>query len=235
MHRDQVVLAWSGGKDAAWALHVLRQRDDINVVALLTTLTEGHRRASMQGIRLDVVQAQADAAGLPLLESWIPQQCDNATYVQRFGASLAAARRRWPDVRTIAFGDLFLDDIRQWRQSQCEAIGWASLFPLFGADTAQLARQMIEGGLYADLCCVDTQVLDARFSGRAFDRALLSELPAAIDPCGEHGEFHTCVSAGPMFCAPLRLQRGEQVLCEQRFAYTDFLPAGSPATQRAGA
>ena len=220
-----VLLCWSGGKDAAWALHTLRQRDDIRVVALLSTLTEGHGRASMQGVREEVLQAQADAAGLPLLRAWIPQACNNAVYLQRMAQALAAARQRWPALRTLAFGDLLLEDIRQWRERQFAGLGWDCRFPLFGNDTGALARRMIDGGLRAHLCCVDTQVLDAGFAGRAFDHALLGALPLGIDPCGENGEFHTCVGAGPMFRAPLQLRAGATVLREARYAYTDFMTA----------
>lgn len=220
-----VLLSWSGGKDAAWALHVLRQRGDIEVVALLSTLTEGHDRASMQGVRDEVLRLQADAAGLPLLRAWIPQACDNAGYLQRMAQALGDARRRWPALRTLAFGDLLLEDIRQWRQRQYAALDWDCLFPLFGQDTAALARRMVDAGLRARLCCVDTRMLDAAFAGHAFDHALLDALPAGIDACGENGEFHTCVSAGPMFRAPLDLRMGQTVLREARYAYTDFLPA----------
>lgn len=222
--RTSALLSWSGGKDAAWTLHALRQAGDVEVVGLLCTLTEGRDRASMQGVRREVVQTQADAAGLPLVEAWIPQQCDNATYEAAFAAALGSARERWPGLETIAFGDLLLADVRDWRQASCARLGWRSLFPLFGADTARIARQMIEAGLRTHLCCVDTQLLDAGFAGRAFDQALLADLPDGVDPCGENGEFHTCVSAGPMFDRPLPLQRGDTVLCDGRFAYTDFKP-----------
>lgn len=223
--RVPLLLAWSGGKDSAWALHVLRERKDVDVVALLTTLTEGFDRVSMQGIRRDVLHAQAQAVALPLLESWIPQDCDNARYQAAFSQALKEATSRWPGLRDIAFGDLLLKDIRQWREGLCERLAWRAHFPLFGSDTAALAREMIEAGLHAHLCCVDTTQLDARFAGRAFDLALLDELPADIDPCGENGEFHTCVVDGPMFAAPIRVRRGDTVLREGRFAYTDWLLA----------
>lgn len=216
------LLAWSGGKDAAWALHALRQRGEVEVVGLLTTLTEGYDRISMQGIRRDVLHAQARAARLPVIEAWIPQRADNATYVASFARALGQARERWPALSHIAFGDLFLADIRAWRELLCAELGWTPLFPLFGSDTAALARGMIDGGLRANLCCVDTQQLNASFAGRAFDAALLAELPSTIDPCGENGEFHTCVSAGPMFAAPVALERGDTVLRDGRFAYADF-------------
>ena len=217
-----VLLSWSGGKDAAWTLHVLRQRHDVEVVGLVTTITEGFERISMQGIRVDVLYAQARAAGLPVMEARIPQGADNSIYEAAFAGALHAARTRWPALRTIAFGDLFLDDIRAWRQAQCATLDWDALFPLFGSDTSMLAREMQQQGLCAALCCVDTTQLDARFAGHVFDGTLLDALPPQIDPCGEHGEFHTCVYDGPMFAAPLPLVQGGTVLRDARFAYTDF-------------
>jgi uncharacterized protein (TIGR00290 family) len=220
--RKPVLLAWSGGKDAAWALHRLRQRDDVEVVALLSSVTIEYARASMQGVRRDVLQAQAAAAGLPLLEAAIPVACDNATYETAMAHALAEANARWPALRTAAFGDLLLEDIRAWRETQCARAGWEVMTPLFGSDTARLARDMVAGGLRATVCCVDTQQLEAGFAGRAFDDALLDALPAGVDPCGENGEFHTCVADGPMFAQPLALERGDTVLRDGRFAYTDF-------------
>lgn len=219
------LLSWSGGKDAAWTLHAARMRGELEIVGLLTTLTEGHDRVSMQGIRRDVLHAQARATGLPVVEAWIPQAASNAAYEAAFGDALAEAARRWPGVRDIAFGDLFLADIKAYRDALCARFGWTPHYPLFGRDTAQLARAMIDGRLRASLCCVDTARLDPRFAGRAFDATLLDELPAGVDPCGENGEFHTCVAAGPMFDAPLALQRGETGLRDGRFAYTDVMLA----------
>lgn len=216
------MLAWSGGKDAAWTLHTLRQRDDVEVVALLTTLTEGFDRVSMQGIRRDVLHAQADAAKLPVLESWIPQQADNTTYETAFANTLAQAQQRWPGIKDIAFGDLLLTDVRDWRNALCARHGWQTHYPLFGADTPSLAREMIAGGLRAGLCCVDTEQLDASFAGHDFNLDLMGQLPAGIDHCGERGEFHTCVRAGPMFAQPLRVAQGETMLRDGRFAFTDW-------------
>jgi uncharacterized protein (TIGR00290 family) len=217
-----VLLSWSGGKDAAWTLHALRQRDDVEVVGLVTTITEGYERIAMQGIRVDVLHAQAGAVGLPVIEARMPQRASNAIYEQAFGDALRRARERRPGLGQVAFGDLFLADIRAWREALCLRLGWTPLFPLFGSDTAALAREMIAGGLRANVCCVDTQQLDASFSGRAFDLEMLAALPANVDPCGENGEFHTCVSGGPMFARPLAIDRGETVLRDGRFAYTDF-------------
>ena len=220
-----LLLAWSGGKDAAWTLHTLRQRDDVRVVGLLTTVTAGYERIAMHGIRRDVLHAQADAVGLPLIESVISQGCDNDTYEASFAAALRTAGERWPGLHTIAFGDLRLADVRAWREALCDRHGWRIQTPLFGTDTAVLARTMIAAGLRTHLCCVDTEQLDAAFSGRLFDHELLAELPGTCDPCGEDGEFHTLVSAGPMFARPLRIERGESVLRDGRFAFTDFLLA----------
>jgi uncharacterized protein (TIGR00290 family) len=222
MQRHPILLSWSGGKDAAWTLHTLRGRPDVEVVALLTTVTEGFERIAMHGIRRDILQAQAGATGLPLIEARIPQQCDNARYEAAFATALAHARARWPELQTIAFGDLFLEDVRAWRETLCARLDWNIETPLFGANTATLAREMIEGGLRATLCCVDTTQLAGEFSGREFDAALLDDLPAGVDPCGERGEFHTCVHAGPMFAHPLAVRTGERVLREERFTYTDL-------------
>ena len=220
-----VLLSWSGGKDAAWTLHVLRQRDDVEVVGLVSTITEGYERIAMQGIRVEILHAQAAAAGVPVIEARMPQRASNEVYEQVFAGALARARQQWPGLNTIAFGDLFLADVKAWRDALCAHLGWTPRYPLFGSDTPVLAREMIAGGLRAALCCVDTQQLDAAWSGREFDVALLDSLPEGVDPCGENGEFHTCVRAGPMFRHPLGLERGETVLRDQRFAYTDFLLA----------
>ena len=218
----QVLLSWSGGKDAAWTLHGLRQRDDVEVVGLVTTITEGFERVAMQGIRLEVLHAQARATGLPVLEARLPQQASDAVYASAFAAALARARARWPGLRHIAFGDLFLEDIRLWRAALCARLGWTPMFPLFGSDTATLARTMLAGGLRAGVCCVDTTQLDPRFAGCAFDLAFLDALPPGVDPCGENGEFHTCAWDGPMFERPVEIVRGDDVLRDDRFLYTDF-------------
>ncbi|QSX79931.1 Dph6-related ATP pyrophosphatase [Agrilutibacter solisilvae] len=203
-------------------MHTLRQDPRWQVVGLLTTVTDGYERIAMHGIRREILLAQARAAGLPVLEARIPQACDNDTYTASFAAALAQAAQRWPGLSTIAFGDLFLADVRAWRQALCAGLGWDIQTPLFGADTTQLAAAMITGGLRARLCCVDTQQLDADFCGREFDAALLRDLPAGVDPCGENGEFHTCVHAGPMFDRALALVPGERVLREARFEYVEL-------------
>lgn len=220
-----LLVSWSGGKDAAWALHVLRQQPGVEVVGLVTTLTEGYDRIAMQGIRREILHAQAEAAGLPVIEAWMPQRADNGVYEATFADALARARARWTGLADIAFGDLFLADIRAYREALCARHGWTPHFPVFDATpghTTRVAQAMLQAGLRAHLTCVDTTQLDGAFAGRAFDAALLADLPDTCDPCGENGEFHTVVSAGPMFTTPLTLARGEQVLREERFLYTDF-------------
>ena len=217
-----VLLSWSGGKDAAWALHALREQADFQVVGLMTTITAEYDRASMQGIRREVLHAQADAVGLPLMEVSIPAKCGNADYEAALHDGLRRATHRWPGLHTMAFGDLHLEDIRAYRATQLAGQGWNILTPIFGSDTARLAREMIAGGLRASLCCVDTTQLPASFAGRRFDLDLLAEFPIGIDHCGENGEFHTCIYDGPMFNRPIALTQGETVVRDARFAYTDF-------------
>ncbi|CAN5620308.1 ATPase [soil metagenome] len=221
-----MLLSWSGGKDAAWTLQVLRARGEVEVVGLLTSITEGDERAAMQGIRVDVLRAQATVAGLPLIEVRMPRHAGNDVYEARLASGLQAACTRWPGLSHIAFGDLFLADIRAWREALCARLGWTPLFPLFGSDTAALARAMLAGGLRARVCCVDTHQLDAAFAGHDFDAALLDALPRTVDPCGEHGEFHTCVHDGPMFERSLELAAGDTILLDDRFACTDYGLAG---------
>ena len=223
--RHDVLIAWSGGKDCLMALDRLTADSRWRVVGLLTTVTRQFDRVAMHGIRRDVLQAQARALGLPLIESQLDWPASNASYETAFTASLAAARERWPGLERIAFGDLFLADVRAWREALLQRCGWHGVFPLWGEDTADLARRFVAAGHRAVLTCVDTTRLAADFAGREFDADLLDSLPAGCDPCGEHGEFHTLSHAGPSFTAPLRLERGISVRREDRFQYTDFLLA----------
>ena len=223
--RRDVLIAWSGGKDCLMALDRLTADPRWRVVGLLTTVTRQFDRVAMHGIRRDVLQAQARALGLPLIESQLDWPASNASYETAFTASLAAARERWPGLERIAFGDLFLADVRAWREALLQRCGWHGVFPLWGEDTADLARRFVAAGHRAVLTCVDTTRLAADFAGREFDADLLDSLPAGCDPCGEHGEFHTLSHAGPSFTAPLRLERGISVRREDRFQYADFLLA----------
>jgi uncharacterized protein (TIGR00290 family) len=220
--RPRCWLAWSSGKDSAWALHRLRQADEVDVVALLTTVNAVHDRVAMHAVRRCLLEAQAEAAGLPLVPVLIPSPCSNAQYEQAMGTAVDHARVE--GVTMMAFGDLFLEDIRAYREKMLAGTGIAPLFPVWGTDTAALAREMIAGGLRAHLTCVDPRVLPARFAGRAFDQSLLDELPPAVDPCGERGEFHSFVSAGPMFRHVIPV-RGGAVVERDGFVFADLLPA----------
>jgi uncharacterized protein (TIGR00290 family) len=216
----RVLLSWSSGKDSAWTLHVLRQQPDIEVVGLLTTLNTEFERVAMHSTRLSVLEAQAKAAELPLWIVPLPWPCSNEIYEAR----MAEACKRAVDqhVDAIAFGDLFLQDVRAYRETKLKPTGLEPLFPLWEIPTDALAREMIAGGLRAKLTCVDPKQLPASFAGRDFDDALLRDFPPGIDPCGERGEFHTCVYAGPMFSAPLDLEAGE-VVERDGFVFADFL------------
>jgi diphthamide synthase (EF-2-diphthine--ammonia ligase) len=218
-----VLLAWSGGKDCLMALARLRADPRWQPVGLLTTINRVHDRVAMHGIRRDVLRAQAGALRLPLVEAAIEWPSDNAAYEQAHSEALQRARKRWPGLRHCAFGDLFLEDVRDYRVRQLASDNWRPLFPLWGEDTAALARQFIADGHRAYVACVDTSQLAAEFCGREYDAAFLDTLPVGIDPCGERGEFHTLSWAGPQFAATLALRRGESVLRDERFRFTDFM------------
>lgn len=218
---EPILLSWSSGKDSAWALHVLRKQG-VKIAGLLTTLNSEFNRVAMHGVRQELLQAQARAAGLALWEVPLPWPCSNEQYEALMSEAMGRARRE--GIQTVAFGDLFLEDIRAYREQKMAQVGMKCLFPLWGSNTRELAREMIAGGLRAKLVCVDTKQLDARFAGREFDAALLADLPSGVDPCGERGEFHTFAWAGPMFKAPLALKGGETVV-RDGFAFADVLPA----------
>ena len=215
----RVLVSWSSGKDSAWTLHLLRQSDDCDIVGLLTTLNTEFDRVAMHGTRRSVLEAQAKAAGLPLWIVPLPWPCSNEVYEQEMKGICECAVREGVDA--IAFGDLFLADVRAYREAQLRPTGLEPLFPLWQQPTATLAREMIAGGLRAKLACVDTKQLAQSFVGGEFDVALLDGLPPETDPCGERGEFHTCVYAGPMFASPVPLRAGE-VVNRDGFAYADF-------------
>jgi uncharacterized protein (TIGR00290 family) len=220
----KTLLSWSTGKDSAWSLHVLRRTPGIEVAGLFTTVNAAFDRVAMHAVRRALLEAQAAAAGLPLHVIEIPWPCPNEAYEARMGAFVAEQMAR--GVVAMAFGDLFLEDIRAYREQKLAGTGIAPLFPLWGRDTAVLAEEMIAGGLEAHLTCVDPRKLPAHFAGRAFDHALLAELPEGVDPCGENGEFHTCVSAGPMFSAAIAVRRGV-VEARDGFVFADLLPAAA--------
>jgi uncharacterized protein (TIGR00290 family) len=215
-----LALSWSGGKDSALALWALREKLGTEPVALLTTITEDYDRISMHAVRSELLRAQAKATGIELVEIPIPAGCVNATYEERM--ELALTSPPLDGVPTIAFGDLFLEDVRAYRETRLAGAGRTALFPLWRRDTTALAREFIAAGFEATLVSVDPNQLDPAFVGRRFDGALLAELPAGVDPCGENGEFHTFVHAGPVFEAPIAVELGEAVM-RDGFAFQDLL------------
>jgi uncharacterized protein (TIGR00290 family) len=221
--REPVIVSWSSGKDSALMLTALRDDPHVEPVALLTTVTSGYDRVSIHGVRRDLLAAQAHALGLPLHEMWLEPASSNSAYETALAAALADLRDRYPGVRRIAYGDLFLEDVRRYREERLTAFGWEGIFPLWGLPTPTLARSFVERGFEARLVCVDTTTLDARYSGRSFDAELLAELPANVDPCGEGGEFHTFASYGPGFAGRVEYDVGEVVMREGRFAYCDLV------------
>ncbi|HET7588885.1 MAG TPA: ATP-binding protein [Solirubrobacterales bacterium] len=220
---DALALSWSGGKDSALALWRLREERGVEPVALLTTLTEDYDRVSMHAVRGELLRAQARATGIELVEVGIPAACVNEVYEERMAAALASPPL--DRASTIAFADLFLADIRAYREERLASIGRNALFPLWDRDTGDLAREFLAAGFEATLVCVDPAQLDPSFLGRRFDAALLAELPPSVDPCGENGEFHTFVHAGPIFRAPIEVELGE-VVSREGFAFQDLLAAG---------
>lgn len=215
-------MSWSTGKDSAWALHQVREQGELEIVALLTTVNTTHGRVAMHAVRESLVQAQAEAVGLPLVQVPLPWPCPNATYEQAMAEAMRQARAE--GVTHVVFGDLFLEDIRKYREEKLASCGMTGVFPLWGLNTRSLAHEMVEAGLRAYITCVDPKKLDAGFAGRLFDPSLLAELPAGVDSCGENGEFHTYAYAGPMFCAPISVKTGE-VIERDGFVFADVLLA----------
>ena len=221
--RPKAVVSWSSGKDSAYALWEILRAGNLEVVGLLTTVTRAFGRVSMHGVRGELVEAQARAAGLPLFQVEIPSPCPNEVYERAMGAAVAELVTQ--EVREIVFGDLFLHDIREYRERRLAPAGIRPVFPLWGRDTGRLAREMIRSGIEAVVVCVDPRKLPKAFAGRAFDTTFLRDLPAEVDPCGENGEFHTFVRAGPMFSRPVECARGPTVE-RDGFIFTDLLPRG---------
>jgi uncharacterized protein (TIGR00290 family) len=222
--RPRAWLAWSSGKDSAWALHTIREQNEFEVVALLTTVKSVYQRVAMHAVRESLLELQAAATGLPLVKVPIPSPCSNEIYEQAMSVAMAQARAE--EVHHVVFGDLFLEDIRSYRETQLAACGMTPAFPLWRRDTRQLANEMLAGGISAYLTCVDPRKLDRSFAGRRFDASLLADLPSDVDPCGENGEFHTFSCAGPMFRAPIGVTVGE-IVERDGFVFADLLPCAS--------
>jgi uncharacterized protein (TIGR00290 family) len=213
-------LAWSSGKDSAWALHMVRQTREVDITALLTTINQDYSRVAMHAVRESLVEMQAAAVGLPLVKVLIPAHCKNQDYERALASAMERARAE--GVFHVVFGDLFLDDIRAYRENNLSACGMKALFPLWRKDTRVLANEMLKDGLSAYITCVDPAQLDRAFAGRRFDSKLLAELPLEVDPCGENGEFHTFACAGPVFQRPLPINVGE-IIEREGFVFADLL------------
>jgi uncharacterized protein (TIGR00290 family) len=220
--RPKALMVWSSGKDSAYALHVARQQGEVEIVGLLTTVTDAYERVSMHGVREALLEAQAERTGLPLTKVRIPAPCSNEIYEAKMADAMKAAKAQ--GITHVVFGDLFLADLRDWRIEKLAAVGMEAVFPLWLRDTAALARDMMADGMAARIVCLDPRKLDPALAGHAFDEALLAALPDGVDPCGENGEFHTVVTAGPMFSAPIPVTAGELVEREG-FVFADVIPA----------
>ena len=219
---EEVLFCWSGGKDSAMALHALRAAGECRIAALLTTITEEYDRISMHGVRRALLERQAESLGLPLHAVLIPPQCINAIYEERMKDALAKHFER--GVRRVAFGDIFLEDLRAYRESNLAKVGMQALFPIWKRDTRELAREFVRQGFRAITVCVDPRVLDASFAGRELDATFFAELPPGVDPCGENGEFHTFVFDGPVFKSAIAFHTGEKVV-RDGFCFCDLSPA----------
>ena len=217
-------LAWSSGKDSAWALHTVRQSMEFEVVALLTTINSTHQRVAMHAVREALVELQAAAAGVPLVKVPIPSPCTNEEYERAMSGAMEKAQAE--GVRHVIFGDLFLADIRAYREKHLASCAMTPVFPLWLRNTRRLAEEMLAGGLSAFLTCVDPRKLDREFAGRRFDAQLLRDLPAEVDPCGENGEFHTFATAGPMFSRQIPVSVGE-IVERDGFVFADLVSAAS--------
>jgi uncharacterized protein (TIGR00290 family) len=228
MMRKQVLLSWSGGKDSALALQALRADPQIEVAGLLTSVTRDYERISVHGVRRSLLDRQAERLRLPLFTIELDPVTTNDAYEKAFLSALERVRRELPAVTAIAFGDLFLADVRAYRERLLESTGFEPMFPIWGVDTAELARRFVRDGFAARIVCVDTTQLDGSFAHRVFDDSLLADLPTGVDPCGERGEFHTFVSDGPGYDGPVEYTVGETVLREERFAYGDLIPTTRP-------
>ena len=223
--KEKTILSWSGGKDSALALYKTQEARDYEIVSLLTTITEGYDRSSMHGIRRRLIEQQACSIGIPLEKVPLSRVSSNEEYESRMREILGQQKRK--GVFKVVFGDIFLEDVRRYREERLTSIGMKGVFPLWGKDTAELARTFLRLGFKAVITCVDSEQLDPCFAGRAFDEHMLASLPAQTDPCGENGEFHSFVYDGPIFRHAIPFSKGEVVMREERFSYCDLLPTGS--------
>ena len=216
----RALISWSSGKDSAWAFHQVRRDDALDIVGVLTTVTQPYGRVSMHGVRESVLAQQVKRIGLPLFPVYLPAPCSNETYQARMAEVLGALGEE--GTTHVVFGDLFLEDVRAYREAQMKAVGMTPVFPLWHRDTAQLAREMLAHGLEATITVVDPMQLDPTFAGRSYDATFLDDLPEGVDPCGEQGEFHTVVTDGPMFDSPISVAIGD-VVEREGFVFADVI------------
>jgi uncharacterized protein (TIGR00290 family) len=226
----QILLSWSGGKDSALALYEMQRSRECEIASLLTTITRDYDRISMHGVRRVLLEEQAQSLGYSLEQVFISNACVNEEYENTMRAVLTKYQAQ--GVSSVVFGDLFLEEIRKYREEKLAQVNMRALFPLWGKNTIELAHTFIDLGFKAILVCVDSQALDGKFVGRCFDKELLSELPSRVDPCGENGEFHTFVFDGPVFKKPVCFEEGEIVLRDKRFWYCDLLPQKSEIAEK---
>lgn len=226
MKNRKTLLSWSSGKDSAWTLHLLRHDPDVDVVGLVTTVNEVHDRVAMHAVRVGLLRRQAAAVGVPLRLVPIPHPCSNEEYEAAMGALIKEALAE--GIETMAFGDLFLEDIRAYRESRLKDTGMTPIFPIWGLPTDDLARNMVEAGLRARVTCVDPKQMPREFAGRVFDRDFLKDLPDSVDPCGERGEFHSFAFDGPVFAEPVGVTLGE-IVERDGFVFADLMPADAPS------
>lgn len=231
MHRRPVVVAWSGGKDCTLALREIAMGGEYAPAALLTTVTGDYDRISMHGVRRSLLRAQAESLGIPLCEVVISPRADNQEYERKMDEALSGLRAATPAIGGVVFGDLFLQDIRAYRESMLQRVGLAGIFPLWERDTRRLAAEFTALGFRGVVVCVDSTLLDGSFAGREYDDTFVRDLPAGVDPCGENGEFHTFVYDGPLFARPVAHERGEVIVRDERFVYVDLV---EPVTSRRG-
>jgi uncharacterized protein (TIGR00290 family) len=219
---EKVLLSWSGGKDSVLALRELQKNDNFEIVALITTITKGYDRVSMHGIRRILLEQQADSIGIPLENVFISNNASNEEYESKFSEVVLEYKK--VGINSVVFGDIFLQDIKRYREDFLSGIGMRGLFPIWGKNSMELANTFITLGFKAVITCIDTEALDKSFAGREYDEKFLSDLPAEVDPCGENGEFHSFVYGGNIFQIPLIFAKGEVVLRDNRFYYCDLIP-----------
>ncbi|MBU1013734.1 MAG: diphthine--ammonia ligase [Bacteroidetes bacterium] len=219
--KTKVIFSWSGGKDSALALHKILEVGEFEIFSLITTITEGYNRISMHGISVDLLEEQAKSIGIPLYKIEIPQNCSNEDYEMIMVKTLTHFQKQ--GISSVIFGDIYLEDVKNYRISQLSRIGMQAIFPLWGINTSEIVNEFIKKGFQSIISCVDIRAIDPKFSGRIFDQNFLNDLPTACDPCGENGEFHSFVFDGPIFFRKIKIKTGAKLLRDNYFFFTEIL------------